>query len=507
MSLGEFVAALFETIGRLHPMVLHLPIGMVAALVVLEVVGLVRGVPMHRDLRSALLVVVVLASVLAALSGFVLRAYEGHAGAGVDRHQWLGLGFTACVVVAAYLHRRGRTVGYAALLAASAVLLVPTGHLGGGLVHGERFLTEPWTRAPGDAPSIPAGETVETVADAGASELEPQHPLLVQYCIGCHGPDRTRGGLRLDTREAILAGGDSGEGGFAPLLVRMRLPLDHDDRMPPSTKPQPDADAIEAFAAWVEAGGTGQPAAVASSPERASPPPPLDAGAEDAIARLRARWIHVAPIAEDSQLVAIEVAAEAERFGDEDAVRLLAPLSERIASLTLARTAIGDKTLELAGSMPRLASLDVSGTAVSDAGIEKLRGHPSLATLIATRTAIGDASLDALASMPALERVYLWKTNATKEGAAQLEATRSSLDVDRGDAPVATALTDDGTQAASAPPPPARPTPVNSICPVAGAPIDPSIGLLYEGRIVGFCCTKCLRTFLDDPKAYAAKLR
>lgn len=35
-------------------------------------------------------------------------------------------------------------------------------------------------------------------------------PLLNSRCVSCHGPDKAEGGLRLDTREATLKGGDSG---------------------------------------------------------------------------------------------------------------------------------------------------------------------------------------------------------------------------------------------------------------------------------------------------------
>ena len=35
-------------------------------------------------------------------------------------------------------------------------------------------------------------------------------PILVEACIRCHGPDRQRGGLRLDSRQALIAGGESG---------------------------------------------------------------------------------------------------------------------------------------------------------------------------------------------------------------------------------------------------------------------------------------------------------
>src|SRR5262245_6329719 len=35
-------------------------------------------------------------------------------------------------------------------------------------------------------------------------------PLLLKACAECHGPTRQRASLRLDSREAVLRGGDSG---------------------------------------------------------------------------------------------------------------------------------------------------------------------------------------------------------------------------------------------------------------------------------------------------------
>src|SRR5262245_28115510 len=54
-----------------------------------------------------------------------------------------------------------------------------------------------------------------TSALAASSEAETfflneVKPLLALRCISCHGPDKTEGGLRLDSREAALKGGDSG---------------------------------------------------------------------------------------------------------------------------------------------------------------------------------------------------------------------------------------------------------------------------------------------------------
>src|SRR5262245_59284945 len=35
-------------------------------------------------------------------------------------------------------------------------------------------------------------------------------PTLVEHCFKCHGPDKPKANLRLDSRASVLAGGDSG---------------------------------------------------------------------------------------------------------------------------------------------------------------------------------------------------------------------------------------------------------------------------------------------------------
>jgi len=35
-------------------------------------------------------------------------------------------------------------------------------------------------------------------------------PLLVEHCVRCHGPEKQKGGLRLDSAEALMPGGRAG---------------------------------------------------------------------------------------------------------------------------------------------------------------------------------------------------------------------------------------------------------------------------------------------------------
>jgi hypothetical protein len=51
--------------------------------------------------------------------------------------------------------------------------------------------------------------------------------------------------------------------------------------------------------------------------------------------------------------------------------------------------------------------------------------------------------------------------------------------------------------------------PVNKFCPVnAGNPVDdrcPTV--LYDGKVIGFCCPDCIEDFNKDPKKYMANLK
>jgi hypothetical protein len=82
-------------------------------------------------------------------------------------------------------------------------------------------------------------------------------PTLVEHCFKCHGPDKHKANLRLDSRAAILAGGDSGPAVVPGNLEESLLitAISHGDeilKMPPSGKL--DAGRISALTDWVKMG-------------------------------------------------------------------------------------------------------------------------------------------------------------------------------------------------------------------------------------------------------------
>src|SRR5207237_2755578 len=78
--------------------------------------------------------------------------------------------------------------------------------------------------------------------------------ILANQCVGCHGPEKKKGGLDLTRRASALAGGDSGEvsvpGQPGESLVIEKVA---GGEMPPKG-PLPE-DQVAAVRALVEAGG------------------------------------------------------------------------------------------------------------------------------------------------------------------------------------------------------------------------------------------------------------
>lgn len=84
-------------------------------------------------------------------------------------------------------------------------------------------------------------------------------PILAQRCFECHGPDKQKGGFRLDVKAVALRGGDSGEPAIvpgqaaaSPLLALVAHPDPH-ERMPPEGDALRPAE-IATLRAWIDAG-------------------------------------------------------------------------------------------------------------------------------------------------------------------------------------------------------------------------------------------------------------
>jgi cytochrome c553 len=171
------------------------------------------------------------------------------------------------------------------------------------------------------APGAPAAEPA-----AGLELFERSiRPVLVEKCLGCHGPKKQESNLRLDSRAAAIRGGDlgpaltPGKPSSSPLLQAVRKTGDL--QMPPQGKLAPQE--IAALESWISLGAPWPEGELkfrdpreaarthwAFQPIRDPPPPKLPSGEQptnplDAFirARLHERGLKPAPPADRRTLI------------------------------------------------------------------------------------------------------------------------------------------------------------------------------------------------------------
>ena len=99
-------------------------------------------------------------------------------------------------------------------------------------------------------------------------------PLLAEHCVKCHGPEKQKGGLRLDRKAAALQGGDSEEPAIVPKhssqsrLIQVVTSEVDGERMPPMGE-RLTAGQIALLKHWIDTGADWSDSEVASDkPDR-----------------------------------------------------------------------------------------------------------------------------------------------------------------------------------------------------------------------------------------------
>ncbi|MEZ4968631.1 MAG: DUF2231 domain-containing protein [Flavobacteriaceae bacterium] len=137
---------IFQLLGRLHPMVVHFPIGLLVVALFLEFLTLGGKRPGLREGINWMICLGAVFALLAAVLGWLLRTHDDYVGDLVQFHQNAGIA-TAILAFVTYILLRNTLTGrlanfiyYRVGLFLTVILLVVAGHLGASLTHGEDYL-------------------------------------------------------------------------------------------------------------------------------------------------------------------------------------------------------------------------------------------------------------------------------------------------------------------------------------------------------------------------------
>ena len=268
-------------------------------------------------------------------------------------------------------------------------------------------------------------------------------PILQQNCIKCHGPEKQKGKMRLDSREAALKGGKVGpafvanDAGKSEMVRRLTLPKTDDDFMPSEGEPLSKAQ-IDLIKDWINQGAVWPESALAKdSTKPAAPPGPVlpadfkpSAAEQKAIAALAQKGIDVRPIAANLNWRE----ANLRLLGTSVTDTVVAPLKDvlGLVDLNLATTKVTDAGLANLKGLSNLQRLHLELTGVTDAGLAHLKGLPNLTYLNLYGTKVTDKGLENLKNMKFLRNLYVWQTKVTTNGIKSLKAALPNVDVSTG---------------------------------------------------------------------------
>jgi uncharacterized membrane protein/mono/diheme cytochrome c family protein len=259
----------------------HLPIGLLLLVPVLEIGGLLHTWRHLQKTAGFVLILATIGSVFATVVGWLLAWSGGYEGETVMDHLWGGVGLSAACIVLTWF-RRGYTagegylfirLGYMPLLFATIGLMSWTSHQGSVITHGDDYLTKHMPvglkkflglngAVPPAKPAAEpkAGVAAEPAPAAPSFYVAKIVPIFEKHCVACHKPSKIKGGLRMDTYELLMEGGDSGPPVIAgsleksDLYRRITLPTDDEEFMPTDGKPALKPEEIKLIAEWIMAG-------------------------------------------------------------------------------------------------------------------------------------------------------------------------------------------------------------------------------------------------------------
>ncbi|MFX0555637.1 c-type cytochrome domain-containing protein [Maribacter sp. CXY002] len=431
-----------QLIGRLHPLIVHLPIGFIILGLLLQAYD--RKGKVHKEVIGLIYLWAGYTAVFACLSGYLQYLGEGYAFDSVKSHLWSGV-VTAFFCFLMWFRLRGisaiEVLGKIPVVAFSVLIFILvsfTGHQGGAITHGEDYLVEPLPNSIKSVLGYDVFKEKEIVLTEDTWEnavfyTDVVQPIINNSCVSCHNPKKAKGDLLLNTQEGILTSGENGPVVVAnhpddsDFFARMKLPKESDDHMPPKDKKQPSKDEIKLVGIWIENGlsfdktigelGLDKSLFTSFFPkaiETDYPHAEIAAALTDSIHKVKANGLHVEPISGATNFLKVS-ALNLPSF-DDAYFESLMPIRQQIAVLDLGGTQITDTIFQNLSALPNLTILKLDHTTLTGEQIGLLKSLAHLRTLNLSHTNFKKENLKKLEQFQHLKKIYLFNPITGKTG-------------------------------------------------------------------------------------------
>ncbi|MES2375457.1 MAG: c-type cytochrome domain-containing protein [Bacteroidota bacterium] len=440
-----------EFIGHLHPVLVHLPIGILMLACVFHIVSYHQKFAHFKTVMSVMLFWGMVCAVLSCVTGYCLSNSGDYDLKLVNLHMWMGISVAAVSLVLFILFKKVKSEIVLRIISfVLFIMICITGHLGGSLTHGSDYLS--FNTAGQKVVIKPVPNVQQAVAYADLIQ-----PLLQNKCYSCHSSEKQKGKLRLDLEAMMLKGGKNGPAVVpgnaekSELIRRVLLTLGNDEHMPPKEKPQLSESEIALLHWWVENGADfkkkvkdlKQPAGIktvlvsfqsgvvqVAKEISEIPKEEVKAANEGTLKRLADWNISVLPVATNSNYLSVNF-VNAKSTAD-SVMSELAKLNKQVVWLKMDNTAITDNALKYISGMEQLIRLHLNNTKITDAGLARLKKLERLQSISLVGTTVTLNGLMQLKGLKALKNIYLYQSKITDQDRVQLKKAFPKVNIDFG---------------------------------------------------------------------------
>ena len=432
-------------IGRFHPLIVHLPIGIFILGYIFEVLFQLG----YRNLINSRKLIIVtyslglLAGIFAALTGWLLSFSDVYGMKSLNDHKYLGIA-TLVVMLFVIIYQIKASLEKAKFklaLSTLAILLTGlTGHFGGNLTHGPNYLVE-------YGPEFLKSD--DYIGNLNLSEIDPDslhiyaniiQTILQNKCIACHNSENNRGGLILEHYSDLFKDADhnkpiiAGNPKTSELFNRVSLPVNHEKIMPPRGTGFGYTD-IQILKYWIERGADSLTTFNSDNMSEElialinrdygldfSPKPfyekvKVDSLDVELIAQLRSSGFRVNYLGESNFLLDLEFKGDS--LGKEQ-IDLLNKVSNQITFLKLSNCNLSNDIIKDIAEIKYLTRIDISKNELSNGLVPLLIKSEHLESANLNETNIDNESLKNLLAKFNKLRVYILNTKLTSDEISNL---------------------------------------------------------------------------------------
>ena len=408
-------------LGKFHPVVLHLPIGALYLTFCLFLLEKFFKTKYTIPIRFGLLFSFTF-SVLSAVLGYFLYLGDDFSGDLIDRHMWLGISTTLFIGGLLWIHKTSKYLNYfTPSFVVTIILLSITGHFGGQITHGSEYLKLPDFSQTTNLTNIDSIALYKTVV----------MPILDNKCVKCHNQNKSKGDLMMNSKEAILKGGESGailvsfDASSSHLYNYPNLPIDDKMHMPPEGNSQLTENEIELLKIWIDKGANFEEYSSLES---------FDVDQREVVMSFIPADLPIVDPPRKKDLESLldlnfrlernsitNNYVEAKFLGKNlksKHLNALLRIKDQLIKLDLSNSNLNDNLVSKLNSLKNLKYLKINNTKITDKGLSSISS--SLESLNLNENKVSFDGLQEVLSEGTLQTVYLWNTNISDENQKKL---------------------------------------------------------------------------------------